>query len=217
MHTVAIIQVRMGSTRLPGKCMMDLDGEPMVGHVYRRARKIVGVDSVVVAYPMTEENEPLMKFCVSRRIPCFSGNEHDVLNRFYWCARHNRADVIVRITGDCPLLSPGESSKVVLSFLGKIASGRDIHYLSNTHPVRVAAKGEDTECFTWFALQEAWKNARDQYSREHVTPYMKQHLICGKMNYLNPNHEENFSVDTQEDFENVHRILNQLKEGDGED
>jgi len=196
---------------------MDLDGEPMIGHVYRRACKIVGVDGVMVAYPMTEDNAPLMKFCVSRRIRCFSGSEDDVLDRYYWCARHTRADVIVRITADCPLLNPSESSKVVLSFLGKIASGRDIHYLSNIHPVRVAAKGEDTECFTFYALQEAWRNARDPYSREHVTPYMKQHLICGKMNYLNPNHEENFSVDTLDDLKNVQGILDQLKEGDGED
>ncbi len=106
MNIVAIIQGRMGSSRLPGKVMVDIAGKPMLFHVVNRIRKAKKIDLVAVATSMHASDDPISHYCSEEHISCFRGSEEDVLDRFYQAAKHFRADVIVRLTSDCPLHDP---------------------------------------------------------------------------------------------------------------
>lgn len=166
MKTVVIIQARMGSSRLPGKVLMPLGGKPSVQHVIERARLIRGVDEVVLATSVSACDDPLVAFCQSFGVPVMRGSEDDVLDRYYQAAKAAQADVVMRITGDCPLLDPDESSKVLELFLSSEAD-----YVSNTNPPMLP-DGLDTEAFRFKTLETAWKMATKKSEREHVTLYI---------------------------------------------
>jgi len=166
MKTVVIIQARMGSSRLPGKVLMPLGGKPSVQQVIERARLIRGVDEVVLATSTASIDDPLVAFCNSAGVPVVRGSEDDVLDRYYQAAKAARADVVIRITGDCPLLDPVESAKVLEAFR---SSGAD--YVSNVHPPTLP-DGLDTEVFCFQALETAWKQATKKSEREHVTLFI---------------------------------------------
>ncbi len=164
---VALIQARMGSSRFPGKVLEDLCGEPMLWHVVNRVRKATRVDRVVVATTDRETDDAVAHFCAERIIQCVRGDEQDVLDRFYQAAKANQADVIVRITADCPLIDPTVIDKILVRF-----ERGDCDYVSNvfryTYP-----DGLDTEVFSFAALERAWREARKPSEREHVTPYLR--------------------------------------------
>lgn len=166
MRVVAIVQARMGSTRLPGKVLMDLGGRPMVVRVLERAARIAGVDEVVLATTDLPGDDALEAACTGWTV--VRGSADDVLARYRLAAERSRADVIVRLTADCPLLSPVVSSLVTGAFLC------DVHaadYVSNTL-VRSFPRGLDTEVFTRAALETSAAEAVDQAEREHVTPFI---------------------------------------------
>ena len=127
MKTVAIIQARMGSTRLPGKVLLPLAGKPSIQHVIERAERICGVDEVILATSVHPGDTLLSDFCRSRGIQVVRGSESDVLDRYFQTAKAARADTVMRITGDCPLLDPVESAKVLDLF-----RSLDVEYVSNT-------------------------------------------------------------------------------------
>src|ERR1035441_10338613 len=106
MKVVAIIQARMASTRLPGKVLADIAGQPMVWQVAQRVRQAHSIDEVTVATSSLPADDPLAEFCAKQQLPCFRGSEEDVLDRFYQAARATEASIIVRITADCPLIDP---------------------------------------------------------------------------------------------------------------
>src|SRR5271165_3312717 len=157
----------MGSSRFPGKVLEDLGGEPMLWRVVSRVRKASRVNQVVVATTDQEIDDLVARFCEERNINCFRGNEQDVLDRFYQAARAYQADVVVRITADCPLID----SSVIDKILARFELG-DCAYVSNvfryTYP-----DGLDTEVFSFAALERAWHEARKPSEREHVTPYLR--------------------------------------------
>ena len=167
MNVVALIQARMGSSRFPGKVLEDLGGEPMLWRVVSRVRKASRVNQVMVATTDQEIDDLVARFCEERNINCFRGNEQDVLDRFYQAARAYQADVVVRITADCPLID----SSVIDKILARFELG-DCDYVSNvfryTYP-----DGLDTEVFSFAALERAWHEARKPSEREHVTPYLR--------------------------------------------
>ncbi len=169
MKTVVIIQARMGSSRLPGKVLMPLGGKPSVQHVIERARLIRGVDEVVLATSVASIDDPLAAFCKTFGVTVVRGSEDDVLDRYYQAAKAARADAVIRITGDCPLLDPVESAKVLDAFR---SSGAD--YVSNVNPPTLP-DGLDTEVFLFSALETAWKQAGKKSEREHVTLYISTH------------------------------------------
>ncbi len=169
MKIVVIIQARLGSSRLPGKVLMPLGGKPSVQHVIERARLVRGVDEVVLATSTASIDDPLANFCKTFSVPVVRGSEEDVLDRYYQAAKAARADVVIRITGDCPLLDPDESAKVLEAFH---SSGAD--YISNVHPPTLP-DGLDTEVFSFKALETAWKQAEKKSEREHVTLYISTH------------------------------------------
>jgi glutamate-1-semialdehyde aminotransferase/spore coat polysaccharide biosynthesis protein SpsF (cytidylyltransferase family) len=164
---LALIQARMGSSRFPGKVLQDLSGRPMLWHVVNRVRKARNVDRVVVATTDLEVDDPVAWFCEQEGIGCFRGSEQDVLDRFYQAAKANHADVVVRITADCPLIDPSVIERVLARF-----QRGDCDYVCNiiryTYP-----DGLDTEVFSFGALERAWREASKPSEREHVTPYLR--------------------------------------------
>jgi spore coat polysaccharide biosynthesis protein SpsF len=165
-NTVAIVQARMGSTRLPGKVLMDIAGRPLLARVIDRARAIRGIDRVVLATTTGERDRPLLALAQHCGIEAFTGSEDDVLDRFYQAARQFKADVIMRLTADCPLLDPAVCERV----LDRFRQG-NVEYASNTQPPTYP-DGLDTEVFSFAALERAWREAHLISERKHVTPYI---------------------------------------------
>ena len=165
MRTVAIVQGRLASSRLPRKVLADLGGKPMIVRVLERAAAIRGVDLVVAAVPLGDWD--LSMAVAEAGFLCYYGSATDVLARYARIAVMLQAEIVVRITGDCPLLAPDVSRDVLLAFLRG-----DFDYVSNVGP---GTDGLDTEVFTSSALLEAnATGARDAYDREHVTPAIRR-------------------------------------------
>ena len=182
---LALIQARMGSSRFPGKVLQDLAGHPMLWHVVHRVRGATTIDKVVIATTDRVVDDPIAEFCELEGIGCFRGNEQDVLDRFYRAAKANDADVVVRITADCPLIDPAVIDKVVARF----AQG-NCDYVCNTVPYTYP-DGLDTEVFSFSVLEEAWHQASKPSEREHVTPYLR----TGKFRTANVQSETPVSPD----------------------
>jgi glutamate-1-semialdehyde aminotransferase/spore coat polysaccharide biosynthesis protein SpsF (cytidylyltransferase family) len=165
--SVAIIQARMASTRLPGKILADVAGKPLLLRVVERVRRARTLDQVVVATTASPADDEVETFCKANHIPYFRGSEDDVLDRYYQAARAHDADVVVRITGDCPLIDPAVIDRVV----GEYTPGED-EYVANvlryTWP-----DGLDTEAFGFDVLARAWRDATKPSEREHVTSYLR--------------------------------------------
>lgn len=168
-QVVGVIQARLGSTRLPGKVLMEVAGQPMLWHVVRHARRAATLDRVVVATTTASTDDALAAFCADLGISYSRGSESDVLDRYYQAARSHSAEVVVRITADCPLLDPDVIDRVVSQF-----TNGSFDYVSNVNPPTFP-DGLDTEVFSFAALERTWNEARWQSEREHVTPYLRAH------------------------------------------
>ncbi len=166
-RTVAIIQARMGSSRLPGKVMQKIAGLPMLSHVVARARKASLLDQVIIATSTHASDNAIAGYCFWHDIACFRGSETDVLDRYHQAAQHANADVVVRLTADCPL----HDAQVIDSVIAAFGRGT-FDYVSNIDPPTYP-DGVDTEVFTTAALERAWREARLPSEREHVTPYLR--------------------------------------------
>ncbi len=168
-RTIAIVQARMGSTRLPGKVLMDLGGDTVLSRVVRRLARAQLVEKIVVATTETLRDELIVVECKRLGVSCFRGSEDDVLDRYYRAAEESGAAVIVRITSDCPVIDPERVDETIRVFQSERAD-----YASNAHP-RTFPRGLDTEVFSMAALGRAWREAHAPHQREHVTPYIYEH------------------------------------------
>jgi spore coat polysaccharide biosynthesis protein SpsF len=164
---VAIIQARLGSTRLPGKVLMPLAGRPVLWHLLDRLKYSKTLQEVVVATTAEKEDDAIEKFCLDHRVPYYRGSELDVLDRYYQAAKKFRADPIVRITADCPVIDPTIVDEVVQ---GYSQGGYDLYGLAGEFP-----DGLDCGMFSFSALEDAWRCASLPSEREHVCPYMEKH------------------------------------------
>jgi glutamate-1-semialdehyde 2,1-aminomutase/spore coat polysaccharide biosynthesis protein SpsF len=164
----AIVQARMGSSRLPGKTLMDVAGRPLLGHLVDRARRIPGLERVIIATTERPADRAIITFAEAEGLPVYAGSEDDVLDRFHQAASRFGVSVVVRVTPDCPLLDPAVAGLVLQRFLD--ARGT-LDYASNTQPPTFP-DGQDTEVFSADALARAWREARLPSEREHVTPYI---------------------------------------------
>jgi glutamate-1-semialdehyde 2,1-aminomutase/spore coat polysaccharide biosynthesis protein SpsF len=167
MITAAIIQARMGSSRLPGKVLADVAGKPMLKRVCERVARATGVDVVLVATSTAPADDAVADFCRREGVCCYRGSEEDVLDRYFQAAREVKGDVIVRITADCPLIDPAVIDKVVDAF-----RRAGVDYACNTLR-RTYPDGLDVEVFSAAALGRAWLEAAKPSEREHVTPYLR--------------------------------------------
>jgi spore coat polysaccharide biosynthesis protein SpsF len=208
LKVVAIIQARMGSTRLPGKVLKDLEGETVLARVVNRLRRARLIEEVLVAATDRVADDAIIEECRSLSVPVSRGDQDDVLDRYFRAAQLAKADVVVRITSDCPLIDPEITDKTIAAFLETRPD-----YASNAL-VRTYPRGLDTEVMSAAALGRAWQEARKPYEREHVTPYFYEHpadfkllSITGDADYSG----HRWTVDTPEDLALVQAIYARLK------
>lgn len=205
---VAIVQARMGSSRLPNKVLQPIAGTPMLGHVIERLQRAQRIDRIVVATSTSKADEPIVRYARSRGVDVFRGEENDVLDRFYQAAKAFGAKCIVRITADCPLIDPKVVDRVMETFEREKPdyASNNIRY---TYP-----EGLDVEIFSFAALEIAWKEAKESLEREHVTRYLR---LSPQFRRVSVERKEdlshlqyNWSVDRQEDLRLAHAILEQV-------
>ena len=215
MRTIAIIQARMGSTRLPGKVMKTLCGKTVLGHVISRVKACPLVNEVVVATTVSLLDDVIIAESTKYGARHFRGSEDNVLERYYLTAKQFHADVIVRITSDCPLLDPVVLSKMLHYFRNRVANGKNIDYLSNTLS-RTFPRGLDAEIFTFSTLQCAMQEASQPFEFEHVTPYVYRHpdkfVLEEFKNEVDLSHYR-WTLDTQEDYVLIDSIFQALDDG----
>lgn len=209
LNIVAIIQARMGSTRLPEKVMQKILEKPVILWDLDRVSASRLIDEIVVAVPYGKENDIIVKTIkeYNSKITVSRGSEDDVLDRYYKAAVEVNADVVVRITSDCPLIDPIITDHVIKEFMDT-----DCDYCANTLELTYPS-GLDTEVFSFKALEKACIEANKKYEREHVTPYIKERSDIFKLRNVANNSDLShlrLTLDTSEDLkliETIYRLL----------
>jgi spore coat polysaccharide biosynthesis protein SpsF len=222
MKIVAVIQARMGSTRLPGKVLRDLCGHPVLWHVVQRVRACTPVDEVVVATTTSTGDDPVYRFCREMRVNAFRGSEDDVLSRYYEAARMAQADVVIRITADCPFIDPEILATLIRAFTQADSAGERVDYFSNCLE-RTFPRGLDAELFRFAALEAAFHEATRQPEREHVTPFLygnPERFVCRNLPCLEATgaprdlSRYRLTLDTIEDWQLIEALYKHLYKED---
>ena len=210
MKVVAIIQARMGATRLLGKVLEDLAGQPMLARVVNRTRRAKTLNTTVVATTTQPADDVIINLCEMQGWPLFRGSEEDVLARYYNAASAFNADVIVRITADCPLIEPEIIDRSIGDFL---SYHPEIDYVSNSLQ-RTFPRGLDVEVISFSALEKAWREDHNPAWREHVTPYIWRHPDVFRIRNVANDRDYSFmrwTVDTIEDLTFVRKIYDHFQ------
>jgi len=208
---VCIIQARMGSSRLPGKVMKEICGKPMIQWVVSRSMHSNFIDHVLIATTESESDDTIAMFCQKNSIACYRGNEFDVLDRYYQAAKLAEADIVVRLTADCPLVDAQLIDETIQKMIGSNAD-----FCANRLPPpykRTFPIGLDVEVVSMQALEIAWHKATKKYEREHVLPFVYDPQ--NGFNIIILDNEEDFggmrwTVDTEKDLEFVRRVMKHL-------
>nr|WP_320126428.1 glycosyltransferase family protein [uncultured Shewanella sp.] len=211
-RVICITQARMGSSRLPGKVLAPIQGKPMLEYHLARVHQAKLVNSHILATSDTEIDKPIIKFCKLKKQPFFCGSESDVLSRFYHAALQTKAtpdDIIVRLTGDCPLIS----ATLIDEAITKHRQGDNSQY---THiSLNYFPRGFDVEVFSMASLTKAYQNATKAAEREHVTLYLYTQPDCiivpvetGQLDW----HEFRLCVDESEDLQLATALIGLLGE-----
>ncbi|HEV8052354.1 MAG TPA: glycosyltransferase family protein [Parachlamydiaceae bacterium] len=208
-RVVIILQARMGSTRLPGKPLKKVLNRPLLSFQVERLRRAQLVDEIIIATTTEPQDDLIVQFCKDEKIAYYRGSALDVLDRYRQAAKNAHADIVVRVTGDCPLIDPEEVDKVIKFYLDHLP---EYDYVSNSLE-RTYPRGLDTEIFSMAMLEEASKEAKLPSEREHVTLYFYTHPESYSLK--NVAHSKDLSnyrwtVDTTEDFELITKILETL-------
>lgn len=211
MRTVLIVQARMGSSRLPGKVLMEVGGETMLGRVVRRASRAALVDEVAVATSTAPGDDAVDEHAAELRVTCVRGSEGDVLDRFRTAAEALGAGVVVRVTADCPMIDPGLVDDVV----GALRDAPGADFAANTLE-RTYPRGLDVEAATRACLDRAWREAREPWERAHVFPYVyadpqRFHLVSVRGDEDRSGHR--WTVDTAEDLAMARALCARLPGG----
>lgn len=208
MKIVGIIQARMGSTRLPGKVLADVHGQPMLKWLLDRLRSVKLIDEIIVATTLSPEDNGLVDWLSENNVAYFRGSEDDVLERFYECAKKHQADLVVRITADDPLKDPG----IIAQAIAMVADHKEVDYCSNSITPSYP-EGLDIEVFRFSALEKSFQEARLSSEREHVTPYIWKNPDLFKVTSLK--FDQNLShwrwtVDKPDDLEFVRAVYQEF-------
>lgn len=207
MKTVIVVQARMTSTRLPGKVLLPLAGQPMLVRLLERLRRVRRAQGIVIATTTNAADDPIAALCAQQGVPCHRGSEHDVLSRYADAAHLHGADTVVRITSDCPLIDPALIDQVIAAYE---EGGSD--YVSNMLPP-TWPYGMAVEVFSAAALAQAHAEATQAAEREHVTPFLYWHPERYRLrNVASPVDlsQHRWTVDTPEDYELVSRLFEHL-------
>jgi spore coat polysaccharide biosynthesis protein SpsF (cytidylyltransferase family)/radical SAM superfamily enzyme YgiQ (UPF0313 family) len=206
--TIAIIQARMGATRLPGKMMLELGSKKVIDYVFERAEMAKNIDEVWLATTTSEQDNVLENWAKEKNKKYYRGSEKDVLDRYLKTAEKAGADVVVRITGDCPL----SDFKIIDSVIEEFKNG-NYDYVSNVHPPTYP-DGLDIEVFSFDSLKKAWNEAKLNSEREHVTPYIWKNPEIFKSKNIENNidlSEERWTLDTKEDYEFLKKVVEECE------
>lgn len=201
----AIIQVRMTSTRLPGKVMLEINGKPLLAYMLERLKFSKLIGKVIIATTINYKDNVIVKFCKKAGIDFYRGSENDVLDRYYNTAKEFCVKHIVRVSSDCPLIDPRVCDHIA-----------DVYFKSNVdfvHTGPTFAEGVDCEIFSFNVLEKAWNEASLKSEREHLTLYIHNHPeLFKKITLINETDDSKyrFTVDELEDFLVVKAILEAL-------
>lgn len=209
MNIVAVIQARMTSTRLPGKVLKKILNKTLLEYELERISRSKHINKIVVATTTNETDDPIVALCNQLSFSCYRGSEEDVLSRYYEAAKEYNADVVVRLTSDCPLIDPLIIDHVIESYL-EYPTKYD--YVSNTMQ-RSYPRGMDTEVFSFQVLSEASREATEYFHKEHVTPFIwgnAERFKLREVLYSNDHSHHRWTVDTPEDFELIKLIIENL-------
>ncbi len=206
MKTIAIVQARMGSTRMPGKVLKEIQGISLIELILRRLSHAIRIDQIVVATSHDPKNALLVEKVESLGFVCEQGSETDVLDRYYQTALKQAADVVVRITGDCPLVDP----HLVDQCLDRFFEAK-VDYLSNANPPTYP-DGLDIEVMTFNALRQAHRLATDPFDREHVTPFLRKSDLFNRDSVVGTEDHSNlrWTVDEPEDLKVIKNVFDNL-------
>lgn len=180
LRVVAIIQGRMTSSRLPGKILADIAGQPMLARVFMRTSRAATVTETIFATTTDASDDPVAEYCDFSGIPIKRGSLYDVLDRYYQTAKEAKADIVVRITADCPVIDPVLIDDVVRMLMDEqydFAANRLPPPWERTYPI-----GLDVEACTFMVLEKAWRKAREPQQREHVMPYFYEGVELSTVN-----------------------------------
>lgn len=215
--TIAIIQARTGSTRLPGKIFMDLAGKPLIWHVIDRLKRVKNLDGIAIATSAKRQDDKVEEYAKTQNIPCFRGSEEDVLDRYIGAAEMLGADNVVRITCDAALIDPEEIEKMI-----ELQSKEDSDYVGYDYNTKHVYEG--FEVIKLSTLKKIRDFTNEKYYREHVTIYVRENPEFAKVaflpvdeKFLKSNYNKSFklSVDTPEDLQFMAKIYKALYK-DGE-
>ncbi len=210
-HTVALVQARMSSSRLPGKVLKNINGKPMIAWVVERTLQAKSVDYVAVATTTDPADDAIENWCRESKTACYRGSMFDVLDRFYKAAKLYAADIIVRVTADCPVIDPQVIDETVAAYHSHeadFAANRLPPPWGRTYPI-----GLDTEVCRFSALERAWKEAKKAHEREHVMPFLYDVPDRFKVYQLNTSPDFGtlrWTVDTPEDLEFIRAVFEHL-------
>ena len=205
-----IIQARMGSTRLPGKAMLNVENDKTVLYfVIKQLQNCKLVDKIIVATTTLEDDKQIADFSKHLGVDSFRGSSDNVLDRYYQCAKEYSVSTIVRIPSDKPLIDPEIVDNVVSMFMNS-----SYDYITNFLPNPTFPSGTEVEVFSINALKKAWENAKLPSEKEHVTPYFLNHQDEFKITHIK--NSENLShlrwaVDKMEDLKLVRKIVSKIK------
>ena len=206
---VAIVQARLGSSRLPGKVLLDVCGKPLLWHVMRRVMAAKLVDETILATADNEQNAPIVDFAKKYGFTCYAGSEIDLLDRFYQPCKAHGATIVVRITADCPLVDPAIIDKTIRYFLD---SNGQIDYLYN-NSAHTLPDGLDVEVFTMKTLETLWSTVAGEFEREWFTTVMRDNPKLwrhGAMTHDIHCRDTRWTVDYPEDIALIRRIFEAL-------
>ena len=210
--TVILTQARTGSTRLPGKILMEVEDTPLLKIHLDRLSKVKNADKIMVATTINEEDDVIEKIANEWGYEVFRGSEDDVLDRFNQALKKIKPTWVVRVTSDCPLIDPKLVDDVIT-----YAQTKNVDYCSNTL-IENFPDGQDVEVFKFYALEYAWEHATKKSDREHVTPFIREQSNYNNNNLftaINFGHDRNFSkirmtVDEIRDFELIKIVIQNM-------
>lgn len=207
---ISIIQARTGASRLPGKVMLNIGTKPILWWVIERTKRSSLIDKVIVATTDKTQDDIIESLCKRLKVGCFRGSEDDVLDRYYKAGKKYKADTIVRITSDCPFVDPEIIDDITrIHFSHK--NDCTMNDTDTSYP-----RGLDVEIFNFRTLEKVYLNAKRDYEREHVSPYIYEHLDIFKVERIKavgilrrPGYR--FCIDTKDDLKLVRKIYSMLK------
>ena len=209
MNVICIIQARIGSSRLPEKVLKKIEGKTVLEHDVDRLKRVESINEIVIATTVEESDSKIVDEANRLNVKYFRGSGEDVLSRYYFAAKENKADIVVRVTSDCPLIDSQVTDEIIKFYIDNYPI---YDYVSNTLD-RTYPRGLDTEVFSFEALEKAFNEAKENFQREHVTPFIwdnNKEFSNYQFKDSRDNSHLRLTLDTAEDLELITEVYSEL-------